>query len=322
MVSHTDLSEPTYRLMFKGLFEGLCAIRHDVRFLASATDVTPEMHLIVSHIHNAPGTEHYELLDAAGKAGVPRLIYVNDFEVELRQQIANTLEQADGLVAPTSMHRAVLASLSDKPIYVLREMIDPALPATHVPKSHTGGPLRVLWFGFPQSYARSMNGWHDTLVALARDDLIHYTICSRGLASGKPTRNVRIIEYSPDHIANVLNENDCCVLSHIPLDFQLTTFSKSENKLTLAIAAGLVCVASRTPAYMALLAAVGMDRYAVAEPHELALAIRELSRSEARLEFVSRAQSYVVANYSQAAVVKDFVAIARSFLHTNASRVC
>ncbi len=99
---------------------------------------------------------------------------------------------------------------------------------------------------------------------------------------------------------------DACVLSHTPVDFDVNTYCKSENKAVLAINRGVPVIASRTPAYERLLSACGLDDYLFTAAGGLVDAINRLRDGQERDRYLAQSQPYVLEHYTSQRMVRDW----------------
>lgn len=313
-LSHGTLTEPNHRITVVGLMSGLAA--HGVATAYAEPTLTPRPDLLFAIHDVALDTAAVQATLSTAKAQqIPIAFWVNDLEPQHHDRLLKILTLADLLVVPTPLHAAVLRSLTSVPVVVAEDLLDPAIGVpTRRRHADADTPPSVLWFGFPQSYDKSMMQWHPELLRLAAAGRIRYTVCSVNAFYGALTPNVEVRQYDSNTIGAELRRHDCCVLSHAPWDYQLSTYVKSENKLALAIAAGTPCVVSRTPAYVALLARVGLEDYAVTAPQELAACLERLTSAAEREAYLAHSWDYVVGYYSADAVARRLLtAIASHF---------
>jgi glycosyltransferase involved in cell wall biosynthesis len=181
---------------------------------------------------------------------------------------------ADGFLVPSALHREVLAPAVGIDVQVLHEAVDPiALPSTGLPSA----PSRnrdVLWFGYPESFTKSL----DPLLARA---------CER---AGFETNRIHIItapgqillpgavHHPFDHERFYVDSGHCsyALLSHFALDLHVNTLIKSPNKLITSLVRGLIPLASDTGNYRALMNEYGLGQFLFGNAAELAHLLRNL----------------------------------------------
>lgn len=169
-------------------------------------------------------------------------------------------------------------------------------------------PPRVIWFGYPESYRKSMANFHEALMALHDAREIDYAIVTNPEKFGtSPEAN--ILAYEHNTFPQLIQGFDICVSSHMPLDFSMSTYWKSENKAVLAINRGVPVIASRTPAHERLLAACGLREFLFDDVHGLRRAIRRLAEPAARGTYLDQAQEFVLRNYAITVIARKWEAI-------------
>jgi SAM-dependent methyltransferase len=213
----------------------------------------------------------------------------------------------DVFLVATQELASQIRSLTGKDARVLEDPIDFGfLNSVRNPKNPR--TTAVLWFGYPESYSKSMGVYEPTLHSLAASGEINYTIVTDSKRFGDPSGN-NILQYDHDTFPEMLKEFDICVTSHTPLDFSMSTFWKSENKAVLAINRGLAVVASRTPAHQRLFTECGLQDFLFDNAQELTNAIRRLSDPAERIRYLDKAQDFVLRNYSIIAVARKWESI-------------
>lgn len=120
---------------------------------------------------------------------------------------------------------------------------------------------------------------------LKDDDLLH-----------KKYPSVKFIQWTLDCIFDTSIDVGCTVLNHRWIDDPDSVY-KSENKMVLSIAAGLIPIVSRTPAYVALAKALGAERLVFDEFDEVFEILNSLDEIWIH-DFFVRSQKYVIDNYS------------------------
>lgn len=168
-------------------------------------------------------------------------------------------EVADCLICPSEAHKQVLQYVYDLPIYYLKEAIDPTLTQVqHLNQASDGA--RVVWFGFPESYYKSMVGLESTIIQALGEKLIEsFSVISAESLEAKLPREFNFIKYDVDNFAKHLSQFNVTILSHIPMDLRVNTLIKSPNKACSAIVSGLIPICSDTPNYRVFLAEIGLQ---------------------------------------------------------------
>lgn len=210
----------------------------------------------------------------------------------------------DIFLVPTPEMRNFVSAFTDRRVEVLIDPIDFELQDSYAGRPH-GGPTKVVWFGYPETYPKSMGEYEATLQGLQKSGEIEYHVITRNKFYGDAGW-LTIHEYDPSTFIPLLQSFDVCVVSHIPFDFTLGTYFKSENKMILAVNRGLAVVASRTPAYERVLSKCGLDAFLFSSKGELTAALKKLQSWTDRKNYLSRIQGYVLENYTSMKMAEDW----------------
>jgi SAM-dependent methyltransferase len=202
----------------------------------------------------------------------------------------------DVFLVPTPEIRDFLRCFTRSQVIQLVDPIDFWF-GTSVSKPANDERLKVVWFGYPQSYERSLAAYEPCLGELHQRGMIEFHIVTKNERYGVTPRCI-IHDYVPTQFPALLASFDVCVLSHAPMDLSVGTMWKSENKAVLSINRGLPVVASRTPAYERLLEACGLGEYLFATSDELVAALERLVSWSERHRYLALSQDYVLENYS------------------------
>jgi glycosyltransferase involved in cell wall biosynthesis len=202
----------------------------------------------------------------------------------------------DVFLVPTPEMRDFLRGFTRSQVLQLFDPIDFGFGASFS-KPANDERLKVVWFGYPESYRRSIAAYAPCLGDLHQRGMIEFNIVTNSDRYGVTPSGI-IHEYVPAQFPTLLTRFDVCVLSHAPVDLSVGTLWKSENKAVLAINRGLPVVASRTPAYERLLEACGLGDYLFSTSDELAAALRRLASWSERHRYLALSQDYVLENYS------------------------
>jgi len=212
----------------------------------------------------------------------------------------------DIFLVPTPEMRDFIQIYTRKKVEVLIDPIDFGLLHSEKVRSEKNSGIRVVWFGYPESYSKSMVPFEETLIDMHRSGEIEFHIISKNESYGEGP-NGFMHEYNPDTFLDLLSNFDVCVLSHLPFDFSISTQWKSENKAVLAINRGLPVVASRTPAYRRLLENCNVGNSLFSTNFELKSAITRMQDPDARKVYLHSSQDFVLQNYSVDNLAKQFL---------------
>lgn len=181
---------------------------------------------------------------------------------------------ADLFLAPTRMHCEVIRSVVSHPVELLPEGIDPiALPE--------GGPVRpvqpsnrVCWFGYPESFDKSMRFLLPEALTVAGFDTAHLGIIT---APDKELLPGAVhLPFSATSFYQQTEVYSHALLSHFAYDLHVNTLMKSANKMITAIVRGMVPLVSATPSYLELAARYGLEELCFRNAGELSQQLRKL----------------------------------------------
>lgn len=256
------------------------------------------------------------LLDALRKKSQYTQIhlFVPDFEAKHESTLASLNDYVHVYLVATPELRLLLSFKVSGIVYHLPDPIDFCISTNHQ-RTHIGpkfdAPLRLAWFGYPESYLKSMLSLEPTFKMLAENNqalLSVYTNVSH--AGPKPFGHIK--PYHVDTILNEIDQNDVAILSHYPHDFSINTYFKSENKAVLAINRGLPVIASNTPAYARLLGGFGLNEYLFNSKESLIAAVTRLRSAEERNAYLNCCQSQITAEYSYIKIAAQWASLLKT----------
>ena len=295
--------EPIHRMKVLGLAKG-AANEFSFHELGKA-DSLPSIILInCLHLDLVKNADFIKVLEQRSKNAVVMLLMA-DFYPSSLEYFQLWEKYVDVFLVPTPEMRDFVKIFTKKSVNVLIDPIDFGLIDSRLAKVKPSSPLKVVWFGYPESYAKSMEVYAGALANLHRLDEIEFHIVSKNDQYGKFDGGI-MHEYCPDTFLELLGQFDVAVLSHFPFDFSISTQWKSENKAVLAINRGLPVIASRTPAYERLLGSCGLTDYLFSTADELVDAISRLKNPKTIRDYLSLSQNFVLEEYSIAKLSNDF----------------
>ncbi len=223
---------------------------------------------------------------------------------------------ADIFICPSLIHQHVLRYVYDIPIHVLREAIDPALAGLQKTKS-ISNPPSVAWFGFAESYKRSMAILEGVIMEAVEKKWINSftVISSESLRNALPA-DFLFVNYDTSKLSNILSSYDYVVLSHVPLDLHINSYIKSPNKAISAIFSGLIPICSDTPNYRAYMSNAGLQEYIFSSPGKLHRILSNLSEEIESARFINRlnnAFKYTVNYYSAKSQCLEYLNIISNY---------
>lgn len=203
------------------------------------------------------------------------ICFCSDIEDYLDYQLA--FEIAKAFVCPSLMHRKLLQYVYELPIYVLREAVDPILKQVVV-KKFSDSSANLVWFGFSESYQRSMVNLEPVIIeALQMKWINSFTVISSQSIRESLPIEFNFIEYRVDEFEEQIQAFNYAIFSHAPLDLHLNTLIKSPNKAISAIVSGLIPICSDTPNYHLLMNELHLGSYLFQSPSDLKKIFQDLS---------------------------------------------
>jgi glycosyltransferase involved in cell wall biosynthesis len=234
------------------------------------------------------------------------MMMMADFYPNSIEYLSKWSKFVDVFLVPTPEMRDFIQIYTHSKVEVLIDPIDFGLITSEKVRSEKNSRLRVVWFGYPESYSKSMVPFEETLIGMHRSGDIEFHIISKNESYGEGP-NGFMHEYNPDTFLELLSNFDVCVLSHLPFDFSISTQWKSENKAVLAINRGLPVLASKTPAYSRLLENCNVESSLFSTNLELKSAITRMQDADARKVYLNSSQDFVLQNYSVDNLAKQFL---------------
>lgn len=264
--------------------------------------------IIVNHLDSIEGHEEELINFARERPEAPVIAFISDFYPRVAHQMQRFDDFIDVYVVPTLEMKITMSCFSEKEIYVLPDPIDFCLEDS-LARSHTRKmQLDVLWFGYSESFTKSMLEFSPLLEYMHSTRRIRYHIFTNSSGFDKKT-NMLVHDYNVASFPQILPQFDLCVLSHVPNDFSMSTYSKSENKAVLSINRGVPVIASRTPSYERLLNSCGLSEYLFTSRKELEDSIERLEDDRNRREYLEKSQRFVLDNYSGSRISKDWYSL-------------
>jgi hypothetical protein len=208
-------------------------------------------------------------------------------------------DYVDLVIVPTVEIKNFIAPIMKCDIQVLADPVDYCLLGSikEFPKIKSENKNRLVWFGYPQSYQKSMLPYENLLRKLVKEEVIEFHVLSSEMP--KSILDFGIFhKYDSSSFLDVITNFDTCIVNHMPYDFSLETYFKSENKAVLSINRGLIVVASRTPSYEKLFKSLGIEDYLFSSISELDIILRELITKEKKKNYLLKCQDYIDDVYS------------------------
>ncbi len=287
--------EPIHRMKVLGLVKG-AANEFSFHEFGKA-DSLPSIILInCLHLDLVKNEDFIKALEQRSQNAVVMLLMA-DFYPSSLEYLKLWENYVDVFLVPTPEMRDFVKIFTKKSVNVLIDPIDFGLTDSRLVEAKPPSPLKVVWFGYPESYAKSMEMYAGVLTQLHQQRDIEFHIISKNDTYGEFAGCV-MHEYRPDTFLDLLCQFDVAVLSHFPFDFSISTQWKSENKAVLAINRGLPVVASRTPTYSRLLESCAVGEFLFSTADDLVSALRKLQKPEVRDAYLRASQNTVLENYA------------------------
>ena len=272
----------------------------------------PAAILIVGPISLATsGQKFNRLLNCARRSVI--ILFVPDFLEIVAKKLEYWSSFVDVFVVPTPEAQKLMKAYTAKAVRVLLDPIDFELQNSSLCVHENKAKLTVGWFGYPESYKKSMSQYEDVLKDMHVKNEIEYRIitdCEKfehDTLCANP--GYKLIKYKAHDFLHDLCSLDICVVSHAPFDFSMSTYLKSENKALLAINRGVPTIATTTPAYERLLNSCGLGQYLFSSKEELRSAINALSDATARNAYLAASQEFVLENFNCKKMVSNWLSI-------------
>jgi hypothetical protein len=315
-----DHDDPLHRFYFDTLCAQLICRRFSVKLISPEEDLS-------SHISkNRPAAINFFYKDKDAIQSIKKVADGNFLSLAFCSDIdsyadyADAYRVADVFVCPSEMHQQVLRCVFDLPVYCLREALDPILESTHSVNLKKNS-VDLVWFGFPESYQKSMVALEVAIISALQDESISsFSVISGDSLEGQLPPEFTFIRYETNTFAKKLRSFTFTILSHIPLDLHLNTFIKSPNKACSSIMSGMIPICSNTPNYCALLKKLGLENYLFDSPEGLLSVLRQLRDLSASADLQAQwnyASQYVSNHFSVQAQCDEYLEIIASLGDSN-----
>ncbi len=280
-LSQKEWDDPLFRFYFDTLARELGNQNYLVEFVNPCDTleklVEPNHHLIINFFYK--DTDAIRAITKLEGGSFKTVCFASD--VENYEVYEDAYRVADAFICPSEMHKRVLGYAFDLPIYQLIEAIDPLISAS---ESKVPAPIegrRLVWFGYPESYRRSMPIFENTIQkALELGYIDSFSVISLESLKNELPSAFRFLSFTTSQLTIELKEHDLALLNHVPLDLSINSFIKSANKAVSSIASGLIPICSDTPNYRELMNSLGLQRYLFESPKTLEEILKILAQTE------------------------------------------
>ncbi|CAJ0888446.1 hypothetical protein AMST5_03878 [freshwater sediment metagenome] len=307
MLSIFDTTEAVSRMKIQPIKEYM-ADAYEFSEFAECGEA-PAAVLVVAPLSLATsGRKFHRLLNCARSSLI--ILFIPDFLVSHAKKLEYWSSFVDVFVVPTPEMQKLIKAYTEKAVWVLFDPIDFQLKTSCLRRHEGGSKLVVGWFGYPESYKKSMKEYSGVLEEMHFRNEIEYRIITNPQGFERDKTHIapgfNLIEYNVKTFLNHLCSMDICVVSHTPFDFSVSTYWKSENKAVLAINRGVPTIASATPAYERLLNNCGLSQYLFHSKEEIRTAVKALSDPAARNTYLAASQEFVLENFNCDKMVADW----------------
>ena len=264
--STTDANDVLHRLQTNALFRGLQQLR--INTSLTFLDGTPKEITAPSHIVFGYRDREAALASAKIKSEYRCKILCFISDVYDMSQFIKLSEFVDIFLAPTPLHRDVVQAAVNKRVVYIPEAYDPiALPAGGI-EDKLDMTNRICWFGFPESFSKSMKYLLSPAFDMSSFDKKRFCILTS--ANNNLCEGVEHRVFHANSFYSDTTDMNYSLLSHFCYDQALNTFIKSPNKMITSIVRGLVPYVSATPSYSHVAKKYGMETLLYRSPKELA----------------------------------------------------
>lgn len=214
----------------------------------------------------------------------------------------------DLFLAPTPLHRQAIQSAVIKPVLVLPEAVDPIALPGQGPEVPVSCNERLCWFGYPESFAKSMRYLLGDAFALASFDSARLTLITGGGEALWP--GAAQVAFSESGFYRDVAGFGYALLSHFAYDLHLNSFIKSPNRMMTALVRGLVPLVSATPAYHHLARQYGLEPLLFDGPVTLSRQLKALDCARDRARFgLDAIRVDLLKNHSPASTARRFLTL-------------
>lgn len=309
-----DVKDPLYRIYFYTLSSALKQSGVDVLIQGQDFEHISDL----GHHHNLIINFFYKDCDSVEAVETIQqntsVVVCFGSDIFNFSEYANACRVADVFVCPSNIHKLILKTTLNKPIEVLAEAVDPFITKFTVTPSFES--RRLVWFGFPENYHKSMLTIAPVIqVAIKSRWIDSFTVISLPSLKEHLSNDFSFIPYDEKTIAITLRDYDYSLLSHFPLDGDINTYIKSPNKAIYSIMSGLIPICSSTPNYQENLSKMNLDKFLFGSPGELMDLLFELQNHNANYlkNIWMNAYQYSNTNFSEVEQLKQYCEILEGF---------
>ena len=302
LLCNQDNNDVTFRINFLGILKASKELGYHCDFLENLTTY-PDI-IITHRQYDLTSDIKSYLLDCRNN-GVKIITIVNDVDKVDSEKLYNWFSLSDIILSPTILHKQFIQSLTDARVELMEDCIDFLIDKKYTP-THNNPIPKICWFGYPESYYKSMFLYENIISDFVNQNKLEFHLITN------PTyiqSKFPIISYSSDTFINEFTKFDGCILSHSPLDWDINTFVKSHNKLTLSIALGVPPIVSNTPSYSEILSNTNLMPFTFSGKKSFERSLELLLDKNERENYLNKSQDYVISNFSYINMAKQLLNI-------------
>lgn len=212
-------------------------------------------------------------------------------------------DSVDLFLVPTPLHADMLQSIGVRKVAVLPEAVDPiARPGADILRP-LNDENRLCWFGYPESFEKSLRYLLPDAFTTARFDVSRFGIISSEHDRLLPGAEHRL--FSAGSFYETTKDYSYSLLSHFAYDLHINTFIKSPNKMITALVRGMIPLVSATPSYEATARRFGLEPLMFKGPADLAALLQNLDSQKDRVSFgMDEIAKTLLAEFSSAAITQ------------------
>lgn len=303
LLCNQNPNEATFRINFLGLLKASKQLGFYCDFLENFTDI-PDI-ILTQRQYNLGEDTKSKLIKYKSK-GTKIVTIINDIYKVDANILLEWAHWSDIILTPTDLHKQFIQSVTDTRVEVMVDCIDFSLDKKIIPNINNDTP-RICWFGYVESYSKSMAWYDPILLDLVNQKKIEYNLITND--SVKHLSGFSVIPYSVNTFQEIISQYDGCILSHTPLDWDVNTFVKSPNKLALSITLGVPAIVSNTPSYSKILTDTGLSEFIFSGPKSFKNSLELLLDKNQRVDYLNKSQDYIISKFSYIEMAKQFLKI-------------
>jgi glycosyltransferase involved in cell wall biosynthesis len=302
LLCHQDPNGSIFRILFSGLLKASQELNYYCDFLENFT-VYPDV--IITHKQYDLTNDVKSYLIDCKNNGTKIVVIASDVYKVDAERLLNWFSISDIILSHSKIHKQFIQSLTDVRVELMEDCIDFLIDKKYTPVNTNPIP-KICWFGYPESYYKSMYVYEDIISNFVEQNKLEfYLITNPNFIQSK----FPIIPYNSDTFIDVFTKFDGCILSHSPLDWDINTFVKSHNKLTLSIALGVPSITSYTPSYSEILFDTDLMPFTFSGVESFKHSLELLLDKNERKKYLDKSQDYIISNFSYKNTIKQLLNI-------------